>query len=259
MKRQTIRRIAIVVLIASLIGLLALLNQSMNVDPEVAHDPYETPSAMATPVVSATPTPSMPTPSQTPSASVSPRANPPKVSPKPATTPTPSARRCAQDIGAFRPAKYRIDGAKLQRTVDVTEQALEPDGSLPSVPNSGAWESAWWKDGAKPGDSQGVAYFSVHTYTDGKALGNKIGRDIRSGDIVKVYDHKGRVGACYEVKDVVTKPYQDVKGKFLEEISRRDGPAGMVIGLCWKSKEDWKKFQWGNWPLRRYVILESIE
>lgn len=248
----------IIALVLATIGNAIWRPFAPGIDPEAAQDPYATP---------ATPTPPSASPSVAPSASANatpdsrPTVSKPSVRPKATMHPSepksaqPTTQTCARDIGAFVPAKLIVE--RLGVSVPVLAMPLNKDGTFPVPPFNGSVDpkrsATWWNGSAKPGAGKGVVHMDVHTYTAGGALGNLFGRHAKVGDVIKIADSKGRIGACYKVADIPTWGVATIPNR---DVSRTTGPIELALEFCWESPN-----RWGDhvWRLRRYLIARPLE
>lgn len=157
---------------------------------------------------------------------------------------------------AFAPGKMAIPALKLELAV-IALPLVRP-AKLPSVPlHNPAIDplrsAAWFKSSPQPGSAAGSTYMSVHTYTPeatpapGNVIGGKIGRGIKLGDVVWVYDKSSTLRGCYVI-DTIEEPLAantPVPSRYLSY----DGAPRLTIVFCWDSSPT----AWGTWSQQRAV------
>lgn len=179
----------------------------------------------------------------TPSASAS--------APASSTVPSPSPSKkltCTTTTDGFVPVRYTFSGA-LKADEKVLSLGQDEEGNIAAPPPAEKRTAAWWNEGPKPG-TPGKTVLSIHTYRNGKALGNEMYKDgtsqMKPGDEIKIYGENGEV-ACYkftEAKKVMVDEYDpdsDVMVDF-------EGDSEVAIIICWdfdgkaedQGQEAWK-------------------
>lgn len=181
-------------------------------------------------------------PKDRPEAASSPSASAPSQSA--AASPSASQSqglKCTTTTKGFTPVRYTFEGG-LKADEKVLSLGQDKDGNIAAPPPSEKRTAAWWNEGPKPGTA-GKTVLSIHTYRNGKALGNEMYADGKShmnaGDLIKLYGENGEV-ACYEfteAKKVMVEDYDpnsDVMVDF-------EGDSELAIIICWdfdKKSED---------------------
>lgn len=182
-----------------------------------------------------------------------------------ATTPTPSPTQtpsCAKGSGAFVPKRMSVKAVDLDIPVVSASVVSLGNGKsrFPDPQNFNPHQAVWVKQTAKPGSESGTVFITVHTYSSRiAAAGNVLGKNAREGDLIKLYDAKGVVRACYEVVatgaavtwDADKVPLNDCVGE--KSICRQDGEPMLTIEFCWGYDSST-----GEWPQRRHVIAKEV-
>lgn len=180
--------------------------------------PAALPAASPTPAVSSTPTATA-----TRSTSSSP-------SPSPSLSGAPA---CTTAESGFVPTRYTI----ASMGVDEPVVALGEDetGAIAAPPKNEPRMASWWKNGPQPGDAQGRAVLSIHTYRNGGALGNELFRPdgttpLQPGDVITLHDDAGNT-ACYEFShfvEIIAKDYDPSSDVMIDF----EGEPSLVIIVC---------------------------
>ncbi|HMR50308.1 MAG TPA: class F sortase [Arachnia sp.] len=202
--------VAVAVLLAGLVFFLSL-----------PRTPDALPASSTTPALSATPTaPASPTASTSPTS----------AAPSPSVS---EAATCTTAEAGFVPTRYTI----ASMGVDEPVVALGEDetGAIAAPPKDEPRMASWWENGPKPGDAQGRAVLSIHTYRNGGALGNELFRDdgttpLQPGDVIALHDEAGNT-ACYAFShftEIVADDYDPDSDVMLDF----DGPPSLVIIIC---------------------------
>lgn len=150
-----------------------------------------------------------------------------------ATTSSAAAGGCSTTTGSFVPNRFTIDALNADEPVVALGQDAE--GNIAAPPLDEPRMASWWNEGPRPGSDAGKAVLSIHTYRNGKALGNEMWAgeqsELKPGDLIKLYGPNGEV-QCYEfteTKKVFVKDYDpnsDVMVDF-------EGDPMLAIIICW--------------------------
>ncbi|WP_296140506.1 class F sortase [uncultured Tessaracoccus sp.] len=166
-------------------------------------------------------------------------SQPPSTSPSatrstPAASPSPSpSKRCTTTTDGFVPTRFTFEGG-LEADEKVLSLPLDDKGLIPAPPPSEERTAAWWNGGPKPGTA-GKTVLSIHTYRNGKALGNEMYADgtshLQPGDLIKLHGDNGEV-ACYEfteAKKIRVDEYDPDSDMMVDD----EGDSEVVIIICW--------------------------
>ena len=139
---------------------------------------------------------------------------------------------CMPTLTEIEATSFAID----QMSVKAPMISLGEDesGAAAAPPKDASHTVGWWKNGPKVGSRQGHAILTIHTYQNGKALGNELydqRNGFKDGDLVRMTDKQGNT-QCYTlerstklwVKDY--DPNSDVLYNFV-------GEPRAVIVICW--------------------------
>ena len=173
------------------------------------------------------------TPATTPSSRASSPAAPTSARPASTTSPAPAKvpAGCMPTLKEIEGTQFSID----QMSVKVPMMSLGEDesGAAAAPPKDASHVVGWWKNGPKIGSDKGHAILTIHTYQNGRALGNELNAKdgFQTGDLVRISDARGNT-QCYTlerslkvwVKDY--DPNSDVLYKY-------DGAPLAVIVICW--------------------------
>lgn len=146
---------------------------------------------------------------------------------------SPSTLTCTTTTEGFVPVRYTIEGS-----MDVDEKVLslgqDDEGNIAAPPPSENRAASWWNEGPQPG-TEGKTVLSIHTYRNGKALGNEMYKDgqsqLQPGDTIKLYGDKGEV-ACYkftEAKKIGVEEYDPDSDMMVDF----EGDPELAIIICW--------------------------
>ncbi|HRF28913.1 MAG TPA: hypothetical protein PL051_04760 [Candidatus Saccharibacteria bacterium] len=173
--------------------------------------------------------------------------------------PTPSAvkhQRVCEGQQPFVPVRITVSGLKLDMPID--NLPLTQDGRYPVPQFNGTfdprWSAARWIDNALAcANDQGVVRLGLHTYSDGDASGNRLGRDVQVGAIVQLFGTKKHATACYEVTPFEgnLRPTWYNEAVPYDRITPVTGRGGVVLEFCWD-----KPSEWGRWLQHRYVVAK---
>lgn len=147
----------------------------------------------------------------------------------PSSTPTPAPAAapdsCADRAsGGFVPTGISVDG--VVRAAEVRALPRDADGVVGVPPVLDKEVFAWDLDGVRPGSRQGHVLLNTHTWPDGSAMGNRLLRDLRVGDGLRLTG--AGVAECYRVTRRVEVREEDGYPGW----SAEDGPPQVVIVVC---------------------------
>lgn len=155
----------------------------------------------------------------------------PAGSPSGSTTAATTAGSCMPTLTEIEATTFAID----EMGVKASMMSLGEDesGAAAAPPKDASHAVGWWKNGPKIGSRQGHAILTIHTYQNGRALGNELyAKDgFEVGDLVRMTDKNGNT-QCYTLEKslkIWVKDYDansDVLYKF-------DGEPRAVIVICW--------------------------
>ena len=139
---------------------------------------------------------------------------------------------CMSNLTEIEATSFAID--QMQVKVPMISLGEDESGAAAAPPKNASHTVGWWKNGPKVGSRQGHAILTIHTYQNGKALGNELydqTNGFDEGDLVRMTDRQGNT-QCYTlerstklwVKDY--DPNSDVLYNF-------DGEPRAVIVICW--------------------------
>ena len=173
---------------------------------------------------------------------VDPTSGSPAASTTPSSAPASAPGDCAAPGAGFVPDRFTIES--LGADEPVVALGLDSKGNIAAPPLNEPRMASWWNEGPKPGSDKGKAVLSIHTYRNGKALGNEMyaggENQLKPGDLIKLYGPDGKV-QCYEfteAKKVWVKDY-DPESDIMVDF---EGDPMLAIIICWdfnKGTEDW--------------------
>lgn len=195
----------------------------------------------------------------TPAATAAPTTQTAEAAPRstPATTPAPAASAspsvtpaatCTNFTGEMEsPTRFVVERMGVDSPMIVVGK--DADGNPGAPPPNAARTTAWYNRSPAPGSTRGNVILTIHTYSQGQALGNELyGKNgladgpegLRVGDLIKISDAQGRQ-VCYRYTGdtkVWVETYDPMSGVF----HNLDGPAQLAIMICWDyvaSTDDW--------------------
>lgn len=139
---------------------------------------------------------------------------------------------CMPTLTEIEATSFAIDQMKVK--APMISLGEDESGAAAAPPKDASHTVGWWKNGPKVGSRQGHAILTIHTYQNGKALGNELHdqkNGFKDGDLVRMTDARGNT-QCYTlersmklwVKDY--DPNSDVLYNFT-------GEPRAVIVICW--------------------------
>lgn len=139
---------------------------------------------------------------------------------------------CMPTLTEIEATSFAIDQMRVK--APMISLGEDESGAAAAPPKDASHTVGWWKNGPKVGSRQGHAILTIHTYQNGKALGNELHdqkNGFKDGDLVRMTDARGNT-QCYTlersmklwVKDY--DPNSDVLYNFT-------GEPRAVIVICW--------------------------
>ena len=227
MRRAVTIPVAVVALVAVIVGLGVLLGRGWNGDD--ASDGGRDQGAVRTtpsPSQSASPTPTASSASATPTESATPsepsESSESSGSAKPAATScSPVARR------PFGPQHITVPG--VTRNADVLRPPREDNvPGTPPLTTYGKTVFAYdLAQGVEPGDPAGNVLLNAHTWPNGTALGNRLLAGLQEGDKI-IVQGDGAARLCYRVTERV----EVLASKGLARYYDQSGPPQLAIVVC---------------------------
>ena len=139
---------------------------------------------------------------------------------------------CMPNLTEIAATTFTIDAMKVNSPV--LSLGEDESGAAAAPPKNASHSVGWWKNGPKVGSTAGHAILTIHTYQNGKALGNELNSarsGLKPGDLVRMSDANGNT-QCYQMERALKvwvkdyDPNSDVLYKF-------DGAPRAVIVICW--------------------------
>ncbi|HHV22037.1 MAG TPA: class F sortase [Propionibacterium sp.] len=145
------------------------------------------------------------------------------------------------------PARFEVERMGVDSPMIVVGK--DADGNPGSPPLNAPYTTAWYTGSPEPGTTQGNVILSIHTYSQGQALGNDLyGKQglqegtggLEEGDLIKISDANGNE-VCYRytgLTKVWVDTYDPASGVFFNP----DGPPQLAIMICWDyvpATKDW--------------------
>ncbi|MGD8215066.1 class F sortase [Aestuariimicrobium sp. Y1814] len=139
---------------------------------------------------------------------------------------------CMTTLTEIEATTFAID----QMGVKVPMMSLGEDesGAAAAPPKNASHAVGWWKNGPKVGSRQGHAILTIHTYQNGKALGNELYHSTNGfevGDLVRMTDKNGNT-QCYTLEKSLKVWVKDYDPNS-EVLYKFDGEPRAVIVICW--------------------------
>ena len=177
------------------------------------------------PSVLATEQPVMPVPTVT----ASQEARPTKPTPTHKVSSFPSSPSgCSTVSHAFIPQSVTIRGVTTNATVLAEDRDANGTPQTPPLTDTGKQQFAWDAPGAKPGATNGNVLLNAHTWPDGSALGNRLLKQLQSGDVIVVKAATGEQ-MCYRVTERLEVTVADYPQGRVYDV---DGPPQVIITVC---------------------------
>ena len=152
----------------------------------------------------------------------------------------------------FVPTDFTMEDPAARE--QVLSLGTDSDGNIAAPPKNMPRTASWWNQGPKPGSTKGKVVLSIHTYSNGKALGNELyegGKPaIDEGDLIKLYDEDGHV-ACYEFVNAKKIDVADYDPNSNIMIDTHGDPLLTII-VCWDKKSD------GIWHSRVFFYAKPV-
>jgi hypothetical protein len=165
----------------------------------------------------------------------------------------PAAPACSTALTSFVPTQVRLDDDPFDVQALDQVETKAPDGSpVLTSPNPTDFNPsvfAWDRQSAKPGSEVGNVLLTAHTYSDGSALGNRLYRDLRPGDTLKLVGANGVV--CYRVTERTEVSIGDYP---TARVYDWDGPPQAVVTVC-----SGLRLGPGDWTKRTIWFLEPMK
>lgn len=139
---------------------------------------------------------------------------------------------CMPTLTEIQPTTFAIDQMKV--TAPMLALSEDESGAAAAPPKNASHSVGWWKNGPKVGSKQGHAILTIHTYQNGRALGNELyntSSGLKEGDLIRMTDQQGNT-QCYTMERTLKlwvkdyDPLSDVLYKF-------SGEPRAVIVICW--------------------------
>jgi hypothetical protein len=109
--------------------------------------------------------------------------------------------RCPERRRPFVPKSIVIPGVDKHTTVLALRRDRRGVPRTPPLSDRGKWQFAWDKTAnIRPGMERGNVKLNAHTYPDGSALGNRLLRQLREGQLIVVHGADGQK-LCYKVSN----------------------------------------------------------
>jgi len=160
-----------------------------------------------------------------------------------------AASRARAAACAVMPAKVRPRRAAIPALGHATYKVVKvkrKHGEIGTPPTTKAGKRlVGWDPHRRPGSGTGSVVIDAHTWPDGSALGNKMLRSLRRGDVVILTNGRGH-GICYAIKSRRSYARSRIP---VAKIFRTWGREQLTIVVC-----SGKRLGPGNW-LRRTVWI----
>lgn len=158
-----------------------------------------------------------------------------------ATTTAQRASGCSHHRGWFIPKKADLTNVGTGITVLAVKRKADGSMGAPPLTNTGKKQIGWDKPGIPPGYYKGSVPLDAHTWPDGTALGNKMLRVFKVGNLIKLYgDNNQKI--CYKITERTSYPKDAVP---TSRIFRVSGPPQVAFVVC-----SGKRLGPGNWARR---------
>jgi len=146
-----------------------------------------------------------------------------QISPPSTNSPTPTTT-ASPTTSAVAPVGMRLPTLDLVSTVE----PVGTDDRVLQIPPK-PWVVGWWKDGARPGGSDGTVVLTAHLDSRKYGVGPfEQAKQLRPGDPMSLSDSDGRTHR-YTVKRVDTFTKQALP---YEDLFRQSGPERVVFVTC---------------------------
>lgn len=175
--------------------------------------------------------------------------------------PTPSASAstepakpaCSTSETSFAPNQVRIGNDHFDvQALDQVEETRSDGTTVLTSPTPTEFNPhvfAWDRQSANAGSRAGNVLLTAHTYSDGSALGNRLYRELRPGDMLKLAGPNGTV--CYRVTERTEVPIADYP---TARVYDWDGSPQVVITVC-----SGLRLGPGDWAERTIWFLEPLK
>lgn len=165
----------------------------------------------------------------------------------------PAEPTCSTAKSPLTPNQVRVGDDQFDvQALDQVEET-RPDGTaVLTSPTPGEFNPhvfAWDRQSARPGSKVGNVLLTAHTYSDGSALGNRLYRELRPGDTLKLAGPSGMV--CYRVTERTEVSIEDYP---TSRVYDWDGPPQAVITVC-----SGLRLGPGDWTKRTIWFLEPLK
>jgi len=162
---------------------------------------------------------------------------------------SPSASGARATACAVTPAKVKPRRAAIPALGRATYKVVKvkrKHGEIGTPPTTKAGKRlVGWDPHKRPGSGVGSVVIDAHTWPDGSALGNKMLKKLRRGDVVVLTDGRGH-GVCYRIRSRHSYSRNRIPAV---KIFRTWGKEQLAIVVC-----SGKRLGPGNW-LRRTVWI----